>query len=99
MRIYSHPSQDSTRSVDLVNLDGRIESFNEWYEGFEELEAIPHSFAIKFVDGSIWLLYADTEQDKARSTCTWRRRSVSLAYTGQVAHSPQRGRGRYLVKI
>ena len=67
MRIYSHPSQDSSRSIDLINLDGRIESFNEWYEGFEELEAIPHSFAVKFIDGRAWLMYADTEQDKARS--------------------------------
>ncbi|KAF8550360.1 hypothetical protein OG21DRAFT_1514098 [Imleria badia] len=58
--------RDSTRSVDLINLDGRIESFHEWYEGFEELEAIPHSFAVKFVDGHTWLLYADTEQDKDR---------------------------------
>jgi len=58
--------RDSTHSVALVNLDGRIESFNEWYEGFEELEAIPHSFAVKFVDGRTWLMYADTEQDKDR---------------------------------
>jgi len=56
--------RDSTRSIDLVHLDGRITSFNEWYEGFEELEAIPHSFAVKFVDGRTWLVYADTEQDK-----------------------------------
>ncbi|KAG8220560.1 hypothetical protein J3R82DRAFT_3293 [Butyriboletus roseoflavus] len=60
-------SQDSTRSVDLVHLEGRVESLNEWYEGFEELEAIPHSLAVKFVDGPTWLMYADTEQDKARS--------------------------------
>lgn len=70
VRIYSPSSQDSTRTIDLINLDGRIESFHEWYEDFEELEAIPHSFAVKFVDGRNWLLYADTEQDKARATPT-----------------------------
>lgn len=70
LRIHSPLSQDSTRSVDLVHLDGRIESLNEWYEGFEELEAIPHAFAVKFVDGRTWLMYADTEQDKARSGFT-----------------------------
>ncbi|KAH0828917.1 hypothetical protein J3R83DRAFT_2338 [Lanmaoa asiatica] len=87
--------RDSTRSVDLIHLDGRIESFNEWYEGFEELEAIPHSFAVKFVDGRTWLMYADTEQDKARSGSSHmsRQRTVSLAYTGQVTRSPQRGGG------
>ncbi|KAG9308602.1 hypothetical protein JVU11DRAFT_11708 [Chiua virens] len=58
--------RDSTRTVDLVPLDGRVESLNEWYEGFEELEAIPHSFAVKFVDGRTWCMYADTEQDKDR---------------------------------
>lgn len=62
--IYSHPPQELTRSVDLFYLDGHIQSFSEWYEGFEELEAIPHSFAVKFVDGRTWLMYADTEQDK-----------------------------------
>jgi hypothetical protein len=50
--------------VDVVNLDGRVDSLNEWYEGFEELEAIPHSFAVKFVDGQNWLMYADTEEEK-----------------------------------
>ncbi|KAG6382191.1 hypothetical protein JVT61DRAFT_841 [Boletus reticuloceps] len=58
--------RDSTRSIDLINLDGRIESFHEWHEGFEELEAIPHSFAVKFVGGSAWLMFADSEEDKDR---------------------------------
>lgn len=80
-------------------MDGRIESFNEWYEGFEELEAIPYSFAVKFVDGRTWLMFADTEQDKARSGFTRLVRPVSLPHTGQVAHPPQRGSGRYYMTI
>ncbi|KIK82141.1 hypothetical protein PAXRUDRAFT_832384 [Paxillus rubicundulus Ve08.2h10] len=55
---------DLTRTVDVVDLDGRVDSLNEWFEGFEELEAIPHSFAVKFVDGQNWLMYADTEEEK-----------------------------------
>lgn len=50
--------------MDTVNLDGRVESINEWYEGHEELEAIPHSFAVRFVDGQSWLMYADTADEK-----------------------------------
>ncbi|KAF9234017.1 hypothetical protein BU15DRAFT_79525 [Melanogaster broomeanus] len=56
--------RELTRTVDVVSLDGRVDSFNEWYEGFEELEAIPHSFAVKFIDGQSWLMYADTEEEK-----------------------------------
>ncbi|KAF9222281.1 hypothetical protein BS17DRAFT_783466 [Gyrodon lividus] len=55
---------DLTRTVDVVDLDRRVDSLNEWYEGFEELEAIPHSFAVKFVDGQNWLMYADAEKEK-----------------------------------
>ncbi|KAH7912699.1 hypothetical protein BJ138DRAFT_1112079 [Hygrophoropsis aurantiaca] len=55
---------EMTRALDVVGLDARVESINEWYEGFEELEAIPHSFALKFIDGQSWLLYADNAEDK-----------------------------------
>jgi len=38
---------------------------NEWHEGFEELEAIPHSFAIQFRDGQgAWSMFTDTENEK-----------------------------------
>ncbi|KAH7929531.1 hypothetical protein BV22DRAFT_1029380 [Leucogyrophana mollusca] len=63
--LFRNPLEMS-RAMDVVELDGRVESFNEWYEGFEELEAIPHSFAIKFVDGQDWLLYADSAEEKVR---------------------------------
>lgn len=95
---HSHPSQDSTRSVDLIHLDGLIESFNEWYEGFEELEAIPHSFAIKFVDGRTWLMYADTEQDKVASSHALFN-APSHSHTGQAPYSPQRGSWCYYMTI
>ncbi|KIJ63474.1 hypothetical protein HYDPIDRAFT_29282 [Hydnomerulius pinastri MD-312] len=55
---------DMARAMDVVNLDGRVDSFNEWYEGYEELEAIPHSFAVGFVDGQNWLVYADSADEK-----------------------------------
>ncbi|KAH7883419.1 hypothetical protein F5I97DRAFT_242708 [Phlebopus sp. FC_14] len=55
---------DTSRAMDVVNMDGRVDSLNEWYEGFEELEAIPHSFALRFVDRQSWLMYADTAEEK-----------------------------------
>ncbi|EIW80218.1 DUF1295-domain-containing protein [Coniophora puteana RWD-64-598 SS2] len=55
---------EMTRPMDTVALDGRVDRICEWWEGFEELEAIPHSFAVKFVDGQDWLMYADTSDEK-----------------------------------
>ena len=35
-------------------------------EGYDELEAIPHSFAVEFSDDSPWCMYADSEEEKVR---------------------------------
>ncbi|KAI5987604.1 hypothetical protein EDD15DRAFT_2291985 [Pisolithus albus] len=58
--------KDTAHPIDIVELDNRTEALHEWYEGFEELEAIPHSFAIQFVHGQSWFMYADNEEDKER---------------------------------
>lgn len=50
--------------MDVLPLDGRIDLLAEWYEGFEELEAIPHSFAVRCIDGVEWRLYADSAEEK-----------------------------------
>lgn len=57
---------DTAHPIDIVELDNRTEALHEWYEGFEELEAIPHSFVIQFVHGQSWFMYADNEEDKER---------------------------------
>ncbi|KAI6145380.1 hypothetical protein BKA82DRAFT_995470 [Pisolithus tinctorius] len=57
---------DTAHPIDIVELDNRTEGLHEWYEGFEELRAIPHSFAIQFVHGRSWFMYADAEEEKDR---------------------------------
>ncbi|KAI6043536.1 hypothetical protein EDC04DRAFT_714191 [Pisolithus marmoratus] len=57
---------DTAHPIDIVELDSRTEGLHEWYEGFEELEAIPHSFAVQFVHDESWFMYADNEEDKER---------------------------------
>ena len=45
--------------------DGRIVGIKEPHEGHEELEAIPHAFAVEFNDGEdAWCMFCDTEEDK-----------------------------------
>ncbi|OAX40298.1 hypothetical protein K503DRAFT_768699 [Rhizopogon vinicolor AM-OR11-026] len=65
MLLYGNP-REVVKPLDVLPLDGRIDSLAEWYEGFEELEAIPHSFAVRFVDGVEWRMYADSAEEKDR---------------------------------
>lgn len=47
--------------------DGRVAAVKEPHEGHEELEAIPHAFAVEFNDGeNAWSMFCDTEGDKVR---------------------------------
>ena len=44
---------------------GRIRAIKEPHEGYDELEAIPHSFAVEFKDGEgPWSMFCDTAEDK-----------------------------------
>ena len=61
----SSRSQDMTVVMDSVQLRHRVAGLKEWYEGFEELEAIAHSFAIQFKDGQgTWSVFSDSEEEK-----------------------------------
>jgi hypothetical protein len=52
-------------ALDKIQLRGHLHSLKEWYEGFEELEAIPHSFVILFHDGQgAWSMFTDSEEEK-----------------------------------
>ena len=45
----------------------RVAAVKEPYEGYDELEAIPHSFAVEFTDGeAAWSMFSDFEDDKVR---------------------------------
>lgn len=65
MLLYGNP-REVVQPLDVLHLDGQIDSLAEWYEGFEELEAIPHLFALRFVDGVEWRMFADSAEEKDR---------------------------------
>lgn len=65
MLLYGNP-REVIQPLDALPLDGRVDSIAEWYEGFEELEAIPHSFALRFIDGVEWRMFADSAEEKDR---------------------------------
>ncbi|KAI0065630.1 actin depolymerizing protein [Artomyces pyxidatus] len=51
--------------LETIKLKGCVRSVNEWNEGFEELRAIPHSFALVFGNGrETMFMYTDSELDK-----------------------------------
>ena len=57
--------QDTHTILDQIDLHHRVDSLREWYEGYEELKAIPNSFAIQFRDGQgPWSVFSDTEEEK-----------------------------------
>jgi len=66
MSLYRTP-KDMSHAVDSIELRGRVSALREWHEGYEELEAINHSFALEFDDGQgPWSLFCDSEEDKVR---------------------------------
>jgi len=53
-----------TQPVDNLYLKD-IEALHEWNEGHEELESIPHAFAVAFKDGQgSWSMFTDSEDEK-----------------------------------
>ncbi|KAJ4473779.1 hypothetical protein J3R30DRAFT_3377648 [Lentinula aciculospora] len=64
--LYRSP-KDMNQVLDEVELRGQIAGFREPNEGFEELKAIKHSFAIEFKDGrDPWAVFGDTEEEKIK---------------------------------
>lgn len=57
--------QDLSHPVDSLELRGRVSTLREWHEGYEELEAIDHAFALEFNDSQgPWSMFCDSEEDK-----------------------------------
>jgi hypothetical protein len=51
--------------VDAIVLKGTGPSVKEWYEGFEELRSIPHSFALVLSNGEPPVMFfSDTAPEK-----------------------------------
>jgi hypothetical protein len=58
--------QDVNHPVDTLQITS-IDALHHWDEGHEELEFIPHSFAVVLKDGQgLWSMYADSEDEKVR---------------------------------
>ncbi|RDB20919.1 hypothetical protein Hypma_011949 [Hypsizygus marmoreus] len=64
--VYFYRSPKDTQTfLDKAELRGRVRGLREWNEGYEDLEAIAHSFAVEFKDDRrSWSMFADTEEEK-----------------------------------
>ncbi|KAG6841083.1 hypothetical protein C0991_001991 [Blastosporella zonata] len=61
---YRSP-KDTQQYSDKLELRGNVHGLREWNEGYEDLEAIPHSFAVEFKDGNgHWSMFSDSEEEK-----------------------------------
>ncbi|KAJ7583681.1 hypothetical protein C8J56DRAFT_954690 [Mycena floridula] len=64
MYLYKSP-KEINHALDKLELRGEISALREWDEGYEELKALPHSFALEFKDRrGPWAMYTDTEEEK-----------------------------------
>lgn len=69
LHYFSLPLQDRAQPLDIMDLTGgRVRAIREPRDGFEELEAISHSFAVEFQDGDgPWSMFADSGEDKVHN--------------------------------
>jgi MAP7 domain-containing protein 1 len=58
--------QDVNQVLDQLDLRGQIRGLREWNEGYEDLKAIPFSFAVEFKTRDPWSMYSDSEEEKVR---------------------------------
>jgi len=62
--LYLFKSKETDQSLEVVKLSV-VGSVKDWQEGYEELEGVPHSFAVEFSDGRYaWSMYTDSAEDK-----------------------------------
>lgn len=64
--------QDLSQAVDRLDVRGIVKALKEPKDEYEELKAIPHSFAIEFHNHGPWAMFADSEEEKVRLVgLTW----------------------------
>ncbi|KAG7452808.1 uncharacterized protein BT62DRAFT_925352 [Guyanagaster necrorhizus] len=64
MFFYRSP-KDMNQVIDQIQVRGRLNGLKEWNDGYEELKAIPNSFAIEFKDQrGPCAMFCDTEEEK-----------------------------------
>ncbi|KAF7294438.1 ADF-H domain-containing protein [Mycena kentingensis (nom. inval.)] len=61
---YRSP-KDLTVVLEQFDIRGQVAALREWYDGYEDLKAIPFSFAVEFKgERSPWAMFTDNEDDK-----------------------------------
>ncbi|KAJ7281826.1 hypothetical protein C8J57DRAFT_1219636 [Mycena rebaudengoi] len=60
----SQMEKDVNQVLDQLDLRGQIRGLREWNEGYEDLKAIPFSFAVEFKTRDPWSMYSDSEEEK-----------------------------------
>lgn len=56
--------QETQKVMDSFSFRGSVSGIKEWNQGYDDLRAIPHAFAVEFYDEPAWLFFADSEEDK-----------------------------------
>ena len=52
--------------MEMINISS-AKAVHERMDGHEELEGLEHAFALDLKDGSAYILYTDTDQEKVRN--------------------------------
>ncbi|KAJ6621326.1 hypothetical protein B0H10DRAFT_2017980 [Mycena sp. CBHHK59/15] len=60
----SQKEKDTNQVLDQVDLRGQVRGLREWNEGYEDLKAIPFSFAVEFTTREPWSMFSDSEEEK-----------------------------------
>lgn len=56
--------QDMAQAVERLDIRGAVTALKEPQEGYEDLAAIPYSFAVEFGGRPPWSMFADSEDEK-----------------------------------
>jgi MAP7 domain-containing protein 1 len=64
VNILNPCSQETQKLIDSFSFRGSVSGVKEWNQGYDDLRAIPHSWAVEFYDEPAWLFFADSEEDK-----------------------------------
>ncbi|KAJ7767444.1 hypothetical protein DFH07DRAFT_808552 [Mycena maculata] len=57
--------KDTGQVLDQIDLRGQVRGLREWNEGYEDLKAIPFSFAVEFNgEREPWSMFSDSEEEK-----------------------------------
>ncbi|CAG8668669.1 4114_t:CDS:2, partial [Acaulospora colombiana] len=62
--LFFKNAEETHKVIESFELRGSVSGIKEWKDGYDDIRAIPHSFAVEFMDQPAWLFFADSEEDK-----------------------------------